>query len=80
MSEQGVRRLLAEIIGNPSFAEKFFTNPIPTANESGFALTDKEIEGIAKLRREDIAVQFQEIEAGPGVEAGFEIDVRTAKF
>lgn len=80
MSDKGVRRLLGEIIGDSSFAEKFFDNPEETTRKSGFDLSDKEVAGVIKLTPEDLAISIDEIEAGPGVEAGFEIDVKTAKF
>lgn len=80
MSKVGVRRFMGEIIGDLAFRNRYFDNPERTLKESGFDLTDLEIKSIMKLDPDDFTIEIEEIEAGDGVEAGFDIDVKTVRF
>lgn len=66
MSEIGVRRLIGELIGDLSFAEKFFASPEETMKNSGFDLSDLEIDSLKGLKKEDLEMNINQSTSGLG--------------
>lgn len=66
MSESGVRRLIGELVGDQSFAEKFFENPEETMKNSGFDLSDLEIDSLKGLKKEDLEMNINQSSSGLG--------------
>ncbi len=66
MSESGVRRLIGELVGDQSFTEKFFENPEETMQNSGFDLSDLEIDSLKGLKKEDLELNINQSSSGLG--------------
>ncbi len=66
MSESGVRRLLGELIGDQSFSGKFFEDPEGAMRDSGFDLSDLEIDSLKGLNREDLELNINQSTSGLG--------------
>ena len=56
MSKQGVKHVLAALISDPIFKRAFFANKARALRDSGYRLTDLEMEALKRLTQEDVGL------------------------
>lgn len=59
MSKAGIKRLIGELIGDDEFRNKFLSDPEGTMKNSGFALSDLEIDTLKELKDDDLKFEVK---------------------
>jgi len=75
MSVAGLRRLIGDMVGDPSYAKRILSAPETELQDRGYDLSDLDIEAIKKLTPEDLELKVQEDVPGLRIVTLREIDV-----
>ncbi len=70
MTTEGVKKLVAKLVTDETFKQRFFKTPAEAIKTSGYSIDDKEATALAKLKPEDVAFEVNEKVLGEGAVAG----------